>query len=284
LPLPGRYDEGSPPTREDYTGHERDAATQLHYAGARYYLSAFGRWNAVDPILGEQGAAALLEQDRRLLTMSAYTYAFNNPVLLVDPDGRMPCPPCTGRQLGYRLWESVMQRTGLYSFFGGSPEPPISAPGESVTMSVERVELTDVSMDMSVTKWANPTGGDIRNDIQGEGHFGAIRDGGSREHLGLDVLANEGQTIVPPFSGTVGPSGSGFPMINGEDGTYRAILVYGKSTVSGKVNRGDSIGIATNMVEMYYPNANGMKNHVHMRVDSNGIHIDPALYIGLGNN
>jgi len=35
LPLPGRYDEGSPATREDYTGHERDGATQLHYAGAR---------------------------------------------------------------------------------------------------------------------------------------------------------------------------------------------------------------------------------------------------------
>jgi hypothetical protein len=34
LPLPQRYDEGSPPTREDYTGHERDGTTQLHYAGA----------------------------------------------------------------------------------------------------------------------------------------------------------------------------------------------------------------------------------------------------------
>jgi hypothetical protein len=61
-------------------------------------MAALGRWTTTDPILDEQGATALLEQDRRLLTMSAYNYSFNNPVLLVDPDGRMPhgCPPCPG--------------------------------------------------------------------------------------------------------------------------------------------------------------------------------------------
>jgi hypothetical protein len=54
-------------------------------------MAAYGRWTTTDPILGEQGAAALLEQDRRLLTMSAYNYAFNDPVKLRDPTGRIPC-------------------------------------------------------------------------------------------------------------------------------------------------------------------------------------------------
>jgi len=75
LPLPGRYDEGSPPTREDYTGHERDAATQLHYAGARYYLSAFGRWMATDPLAYKNNSD------------SPYTYVVNNPINYVDLAG-----------------------------------------------------------------------------------------------------------------------------------------------------------------------------------------------------
>lgn len=88
LPLPQRHDmEG---TREDFTGYEKDETTGLHYAGARYYLSVFGRWNVVDPILGELGPKKLLEQDRRLLTMSAYNYAFNSPTNLTDPTGMAP--------------------------------------------------------------------------------------------------------------------------------------------------------------------------------------------------
>ena len=42
------------------------------------------------PILGEKGAKELLEQDERLLSMSAYNYAFDNPVRLVDPTGLAP--------------------------------------------------------------------------------------------------------------------------------------------------------------------------------------------------
>jgi len=60
LPMPGRYEEGSPPTQEDFTGHVKDESTGLHYAGARYYSSAFGRWTTTDPILGEKGAGELL--------------------------------------------------------------------------------------------------------------------------------------------------------------------------------------------------------------------------------
>lgn len=48
LPLPQRYDEAPPPTREDYTGHERDAASGLHYAGKPNYMAALGRRNGRD--------------------------------------------------------------------------------------------------------------------------------------------------------------------------------------------------------------------------------------------
>jgi RHS repeat-associated protein len=75
LPLPQRYGEGSPPTREDYTGHERDAATGLHYAGARYYMSALGRWTANDPLADKYPG------------WSPYNYVGNNSTTAYDPNG-----------------------------------------------------------------------------------------------------------------------------------------------------------------------------------------------------
>jgi RHS repeat-associated protein len=91
LPMPGRYDKGSPPTKEDFTGHVKDTETGLHYAGARYYSGAFARWLGPDPILGEKPPKKLLKQDPRLLTMTSYNYTFNNPARLTDPDGKAPC-------------------------------------------------------------------------------------------------------------------------------------------------------------------------------------------------
>jgi RHS repeat-associated protein len=112
LPMPGRYEKGSPSTQEDFTGHVKDNSTQLHYAGARYYSGAFGRWLKPDPILGEKGAKKLLKQDERLLTMTSYNYAFDRPTLLVDPDGRMPCPPCSpiekAMNQGRQLWQQTV--------------------------------------------------------------------------------------------------------------------------------------------------------------------------------
>ena len=72
--MPGRSMAASSPTAEDFMGHELDDATSLHYAGARYYMSALGRWTTTDPILGGN-PKKLLEKDERLLGISSYSYA-----------------------------------------------------------------------------------------------------------------------------------------------------------------------------------------------------------------
>ena len=74
--MPGRYEKGSPPTQEDYTGHVKDESTGLHYAGARYYSAAFGQWTTTDPLADKNFAD------------SPYAYAVNNPLRYVDPTGR----------------------------------------------------------------------------------------------------------------------------------------------------------------------------------------------------
>ena len=73
-----------------FNGKELDTATGLYYFGARYYDPHLSIWASPDPILRK----LLDQQPHRSITnpryLSLYTYAFNNPVTMTDPDGRDP--------------------------------------------------------------------------------------------------------------------------------------------------------------------------------------------------
>ena len=61
-----------------FTGKERDSETGFSYFGARYYDSdILTGWLSVDPMADKYPS------------LSPYAYCANNPVKLVDPDGRM---------------------------------------------------------------------------------------------------------------------------------------------------------------------------------------------------
>ena len=121
----------------------------MHYAGARFYMSALGRWGTTDPILEEKGPGALLQQDPRLLTMSAYNYTFNDPTNLLDPDGFAPEGCCKSlditvsgqafaangqveTSLTLRINADGMQLLGGTGMSGGA----YTAPGGNVGLSV----------------------------------------------------------------------------------------------------------------------------------------------------
>lgn len=66
--------------RYRFTGKERDEESGLNYHGARYYAPAFVRWLSCDDV----GVA---------VAPNLYIYALDNPLRLVDADGRQPSPP-----------------------------------------------------------------------------------------------------------------------------------------------------------------------------------------------
>ena len=68
--------------RHRFTGKERDPESDLDYFLARYYSGPMGRFLSVDP--ENAGADPAFPQ-----TWNAYAYVNNNPLKLVDPDGRV---------------------------------------------------------------------------------------------------------------------------------------------------------------------------------------------------
>jgi len=69
------------PTEHLFTGKERDAESGLDYFGSRYYSSSMGRFSTADPS-GLAYADQTNPQSYKL-----YSYALNNPLRLVDPNG-----------------------------------------------------------------------------------------------------------------------------------------------------------------------------------------------------
>ena len=63
-------------TPYQFSGKERDEETGLLYFGARYQDSKYGIWYSVDPLA------------EKYPNVSSYVYCLNNPVKIIDPDGK----------------------------------------------------------------------------------------------------------------------------------------------------------------------------------------------------
>ena len=94
-----RGEAGRTPTVTRNSG----GATSLYYYGARYLDPRTSRWISADPAMGEYIPVAPINDQARkhngnlpgmggifnLVNMHVYHYAGNNPIKLIDPDGRV---------------------------------------------------------------------------------------------------------------------------------------------------------------------------------------------------
>lgn len=134
-------------------------------------------------------------------------------------------------------------------------------------------EGADLDQD-GAADFVNPTGQAPREtDAYGHGWFGASRDGGTREHEGVDYRADAGQEVVAPISGYVTKIGYAYagdldlkfveitnPALRH---VARVFYVDPKVAVGDVVRLGAPIGVAHSL-QATYPG--GMTDHVHLEI------------------
>jgi murein DD-endopeptidase MepM/ murein hydrolase activator NlpD len=135
---------------------------------------------------------------------------------------------------------------------------------------------------------ANPTGhGPRQTDAYGEGRFHASRDGGEREHEGVDYIATPGQPVEAPISGYVAKIGFAYP----DDNQLRYVEIDNPALhlsarvfyVDPDVAVGDSVAVGhpigqAHTLQHRYPL--GITDHVHLEIaDAKGRKLDAQTLI-----
>ena len=117
------------------------------------------------------------------------------------------------------------------------------------------------------------------SDPYGSGQFGAPRDHHSRNHRGLDIVANPGDAVLSPIDGDVVREAIPYAPFSGLliEGTgvyagYTVKLFYVEARACGRVAAGTSIGHVQNL-QWKYP---GITNHIHMEVRFQGRLLSPT--------
>jgi RHS repeat-associated protein len=82
-------DEGGSDPAFQFTGKELDQETGLYYYGARYYNPKTANWQSADPAVHDYLTGTGNQGVYNPANLATYSYAYDNPVKLTDPDGRM---------------------------------------------------------------------------------------------------------------------------------------------------------------------------------------------------
>ncbi len=126
-----------------YNGKEfnNDFGLGWYHYGARWYDPAIGRWNTVDPLA------------EKMPSYSPYAFSLNNPVNMIDLDGRIPYP------ITIRSFASF--NTFAYGFHGdgrGYSNTPSYANGQGPSARAHQRILFDTDKShINAYGWSSPT-------------------------------------------------------------------------------------------------------------------------------
>ncbi len=113
-----RHDDDGAPVRAPnylFSGKEFDEETGLGYFGARYYDPRKARWVSADPFREQWGKEPVPP------LLSAYGYSYHSPLVLKDPDGRLPnvvVGAAAGAVIGGAVYSVTKAFTGGFTWRG----------------------------------------------------------------------------------------------------------------------------------------------------------------------
>ena len=177
-----------------FSGKERDAETNLDYFGARYFSGAQGRFTSVDPAYESE----ILEYPQ---TWNRYSYVYNRPLSLTDPDGR--CPACVGAVIGGVLEGGINLGTQLsqngWNIHGVSwGEVGAHAAGGAVAGGIAGLTLGgSLLADVAIGAVSNTAGGIVTRGIEQTAVSGmADEDPFSANEIATDVITGSAGAFV----------------------------------------------------------------------------------------
>ena len=233
-------------TDRDFTGQKENRELGLLYDNARFYVPGIGRFASADSIVPDPANPQ---------SYNRYSYVYNSPLNLVDPDGHNPVCSQTGSVCSDGEYDDGNMWTPSHP-----ASPPIPTPPSNLLSHLPLAE----------------------EDITGQSGFGAnwfshFSDKCSRQcypasfyiHTGLDFFAPAGSTVYATVSGEVVGgvfSGDADPnvVIKVEVGGTIFYVVHGhvkmqEGLLGQRVEAGQAIGTLEDL---------GSNSHVHLGLRS----------------
>jgi RHS repeat-associated protein len=168
-PFGAEYDSTGPRVDQVFAGHRKEGVTGLIYMQARWQDPETGRFVSIDPLIPDASDPQ---------AYNAYSYVRNNPISLIDPDGRDWWSALTAVPLP--IYDPSIETIVIY---GDRPPPPstdfswaytlfaglgtAAAPGQGGSQS--NPGTSDPAFDRAVSKAVSDTSSEIRavNDRKG---------------------------------------------------------------------------------------------------------------------